>query len=357
MSFIIYGKKMSEKSVYSWAVVGAGPAGIISVGKLLDSGVAEKDILWIDPAFCVGDFGRHWGSVNSNTKVSLFLNVLKGIHSFQYDQRPQDFKLDTMDVAGFTELKSVTEPLQWVSHHLKEKVVATVGHVNALTVENGAWQLHTEADTYAAKKVILAIGSEPKSLHYPGIDEIDLVTALTPSALKTVCSSKDTVAVFGSSHSAMIIIRNLVEAGVKNIVNFYVSPFKFALLLDDWILYDDTGLKGETAQWVKENILKNTLPQIKRYVANADNITHQLPLCNKAAYAVGFSPRQLPVSGLSLSQYDESNGIIAPGLFGTGIAFPIAVTDPFGRVEKNVGLWKFLKNMNKTLPIWAAYGL
>ena len=34
---------------YAWAVIGAGPAGIAAVGKLLDHGVADKDIVWIDP--------------------------------------------------------------------------------------------------------------------------------------------------------------------------------------------------------------------------------------------------------------------------------------------------------------------
>lgn len=347
---------MSDKSVFPWAVVGAGPAGIISVGMLIDSGVPAEDILWLDPDFQVGDFGKCWGEVNSNTKVSLFLKVLKEIKSFQYDKKPHSFDLDEMDVAGFTVLKSVTKPLQWVSDQLREQVVAKTAHVQSLKL-NAYWQLETRSDNYTAEKVILATGSEPKSLSYPGVNEIDLVTALNPSSLKSSCAEEDVVAVFGSSHSAMIVIRNLVEAGVKNIINFYLSPFKFALLLDDWILYDDTGLKGETAQWVRDNILKRPLPQIKRYVANADNINHHLPLCNKAVYAVGFSPRQLPVSGLSLSQYDESNGIIAPGLFGVGIAFPIAVTDPFGRVERNVGLWKFLKNIRKTLPIWSNYGL
>lgn len=42
---------------FQWAVIGAGPAGIAAVGKLLDHGVLPEDILWFDPHFKVGDLG------------------------------------------------------------------------------------------------------------------------------------------------------------------------------------------------------------------------------------------------------------------------------------------------------------
>jgi cation diffusion facilitator CzcD-associated flavoprotein CzcO len=60
---------------YVWTVIGAGPAGIAAVGKLLDRGIADKDIAWIDPAFAAGDIGAKWRSVSSNTKVGTFLDA------------------------------------------------------------------------------------------------------------------------------------------------------------------------------------------------------------------------------------------------------------------------------------------
>ncbi|AFJ42920.1 hypothetical protein [Francisella orientalis] len=36
---------------YKWAVVGAGPAGMTTIGQLLDSGINTKNMLWIDPKF------------------------------------------------------------------------------------------------------------------------------------------------------------------------------------------------------------------------------------------------------------------------------------------------------------------
>ena len=200
---------------FAWAVVGAGPGGITAVGLLLDSGVSEKDIVWIDPYFQAGDFGRCWGEVNSNTRVALFLNYLHGVTHFRYAQKSKTFLLDSLNQNGFTQLKVVTDPLLWVSEHLREKVVAVQSRVDSMMVEKGCWQLQTRDEKYAAKKVILATGTEAKSLDFPGVSVIDLVTALTPSELRKNIKSNDMVAVFGSSHSAMIIIRNLVEAGVK----------------------------------------------------------------------------------------------------------------------------------------------
>ena len=340
-----------------WAVIGAGPAGITAVGLLLDAGVSPKEILWCDPHFQVGDFGRLWREVNSNTRVALFQKQLQSISSFDYAKKSPQFELDEKDPDGYTTLKVAAQPLQWVSDQLCQKVIIQKTLVKSLSIEKGAWQLETETKQFFAKKVILATGAEPKSLDYPGVQKIDLVTALTPSELKKTVNKNDVVAVFGSSHSAMISIRNLVEAGVQKIVNFYLSPLCYAVLLDDWILYDDTGLKGETAEWVRENISKKCLPQISRHQSTEKNIEQFLPQCTKAIYAIGFCPRHISIADISLHDYDQSNGIIAPGLFGLGIGFPIIVTDPFGHQEANVGLWKFLKNMRRTLPIWQRYAL
>jgi len=349
----------NQNKRFKWAVVGAGPGGITAVGLLLDAGVFGEDILWIDPYFQVGDFGRLWTEVNSNTRVSLFIDYLNAVRHFDYAKRSDAFALAKLDQAGFTQLQHVAKPLQWITDHLREKVVSIKAVVKSLSLstEKKSWQLSTDVGNQYAEKVILAIGSEARSLDFPSVEKIDLVTALAPSQLKKSCDQNDSVAVFGSSHSAMIVIRNLVECGVKNIVNFYTSPLRYAVLMDDWILYDDTGLKGETAKWVRDNIATGSLQKISRYLSTPEHIDEQLSQCNKVVYAVGFQQRHLPITGVSLTQYDQSNGIIAPGLFGIGIGFPIVVLDPFGRQEWNVGVWKFLKNMQRALPLWQRYDL
>ena len=80
----IKGENMQSKS-YQWAVIGAGPAGIAVIGKLLDYGVGPKEIAWIDPAFQVGDFGTKWRNVSSNTRAGLFIKFFEECESFQYN--------------------------------------------------------------------------------------------------------------------------------------------------------------------------------------------------------------------------------------------------------------------------------
>jgi cation diffusion facilitator CzcD-associated flavoprotein CzcO len=73
------------QQVFEWTVVGAGPAGIASVGKLLDAGVSPSQIAWVDPEFKVGDFGTSWRYVGSNTSVEYFLKYYRHSPSFCYN--------------------------------------------------------------------------------------------------------------------------------------------------------------------------------------------------------------------------------------------------------------------------------
>lgn len=345
---------------FKWAVVGAGPAGIAAIGLLLDKNISEKDILWVDPDFKVGDFGQKWGEVSSNTSVQLFLDFLNQIKSFEYSKCDKQFALNIQDKAGFTQLKNAAEPLRWVTDNLKDKVATSHDKILEQYVSDDVWNLVGDKQTYNAEKVILTTGSTPKSLNIHSIDsaqEISLATALTPSILVKELKQNDKVAVFGSSHSAMIIIRNLVEAGVNNIANFYLEPLRYAVNMGEWTLYDNTGLKGETAKWVKQNISQNLDLRIKRYLSTKEQTDKHLPNYNKVIYATGFDQRAPVIGGIDFRVYDPTTGIIAPGLFGAGIAFPCKVADPNGNVELNVGLYKFMKDISRMLPLWMEYGL
>lgn len=88
---------MSAKNNFDWAVIGAGPAGIAAVGKLIDAGIPAPNIIWLDPAFAVGDFGAKWRQVPSNTKVSLFLKYLNSCAAFHYNQCAARYELHHLD--------------------------------------------------------------------------------------------------------------------------------------------------------------------------------------------------------------------------------------------------------------------
>ena len=143
---------------------------------------------------------------------------------------------------------------------------------------------------------------------------------------------------------------------MKKIINFYQSPLKYAIDFDDWILFDNTGLKGNAALWAKEHLDGNAPPNLQRELSTAENVATYLPTCDKAIYAVGFTPRLQPqVEHFATIQYNVTNGIVAPGLFGLGIAFPQQQIDRFNNIEFGIGIGKFMHDLNKCLPLWLRY--
>ena len=341
---------------FDWMVIGAGPAGIAAAGKLMDQGISSDKIAWIDPHFKVGDLGQRWSEVPSNTSVELFLRFLNACEAFHFKKRPSKFHLETLDAKETCILKHIVEPLQWVTQHLKDKVRIFETTAMALTLSQGIWEVKTKGASLHSKNVILAIGSECKTLSHIGPELIHLETALHPEKLRGVVGPQDTVAVFGSSHSAVLVLANLVELGVKKAINFYRSPHKYAIHLNDWILFDDTGLKGFSAKWAKKHLDGVPPANLSRVLISNHTFQESLALCNKAVYAVGFERRKLPVlEQYERLHYDDRTGIIAPGLFGCGLAFPQAKFDPLGHLDYRVGLWKFMDYLNSILPIWLAY--
>jgi hypothetical protein len=340
---------------YQWAVIGAGPAGIAAIGKLLDEGIAAQSIAWIDPHFTVGDFGTTWRNVPSNTKVELFLKYLHAANSFEYKNCPRDFAINHLDPKKTCNLSVAAEALQWVSEQLKNKVNAIQGNVEMLSLKNRQWHIKINDTDLCSKNVILAVGANPKNLSLPVTQTILLSDAIDHVRIKNHITAEDTIAVFGSSHSAILVLRNLVENNVKHIINFYQIQILYAAYFNDWILFDDTGLKGVAAEWARTHIDGKLPANLQRVYSNTENIEKYLPQCNKAIYAVGFERRTIPIENMAHLNYIEQCGIIAPGLFGIGIAFPEAKYNPLGMLEYRVGLWKFMDYLHRVLPIWLNY--
>ena len=345
-----------NNNVFQWAVIGAGPAGIAAIGKLLDNGIAGDQILWCDPVFKVGDLGMYWSNVSSNTKAKLFTDFLYDSPAFDYKSAVEHFALKDLDQEKTCTLKYVVEPLQWVSEHLVKKVTAQRTTIHNMFLSERIWSLQDDKQTFKANNVILATVALPSNLNYPGVEVIPFDAAINKERLEGIVNKDETYAVFGSSHSAIIILRYLVEMGVKKVINFYRSPCKYAIDMKDWILFDNTGLKGQTATWARDNIDGVLPPNLVRYNTTDPNIARFLPECNKVIYAVGFEKRKnIVIGNYEDTKHNPYVGIIGPGLFGFGIAYPELKSDPFGSVESQVGLWKFMVYLNKVLPVWFKY--
>ena len=348
---------MQAKKQMQWAVVGAGPAGIAAVGKLLDNGIAPENLLWIDPHFHVGDLGGLWKNVSSNTSVALFIDFLRSTNSFSYHEAPNHFSINHLPLDETCLLNEVVQPLQWISDNLRQQVVSVESRVNRMDLAERVWTLSTDMQNFKAQNVILATGSVPSTLSYPGVDVIPFEAAIDKDRLSQIVNNNGSYAVFGSSHSAIIIVRHLVELGVKKVINFYRSPCRYAIDMGNWILFDNTGLKGQTAAWAREHIDGRLPANLLRVNTDEHHIARFLPECDKVIYAVGFQRRNTLIIGdYEQADYNPHVGIIGPGLFGFGIAYPELKTDPSGNEELQVGLWKFMVYLNRVLPVWLKYG-
>lgn len=339
-----------------WTVVGAGPSGILAVAKLIDSGIAPKTITWIDPKFEVGDLNAKWSEVPSNTIVKLFIDYLKEMQCIDMNTLSDCnlFKLNEQDTCFLSEMVT---PLQQCSDVLTTKVNSLSGTVTKLNLSDRQWHIKTANETLTSYNVILANGAHPTKLKLKAnVEMLPLEIALSPSKLKQAITPSDTVGVFGSSHSAILVLKNLIDLNVKSVINFYLNPCLYALKMDDWTLFDNTGLKGLAAAWAKENIDGKLPPNLQRVISHEGNINHHLPKCTKVITATGFhADDSIQIEGCSSRDYQPQTGIIAPGLFGLGIAYPEQQTNTFGITETKVGLWKFATYFRKVLPIWLKY--
>ena len=70
--------------MHKWTIIGAGPAGILALGHLLDNNIKPEEILWLDPKFNVGDLGGKWYNVTSNTSIKTFLDAAGSCKSFNF---------------------------------------------------------------------------------------------------------------------------------------------------------------------------------------------------------------------------------------------------------------------------------
>ncbi|QLL10350.1 pyridine nucleotide-disulfide oxidoreductase [Mycobacterium vicinigordonae] len=337
-------------------MIGAGPAGIAAVGRLLDRGIPQEQIAWVDPAFRAGDVGAKWRPVSSNTIASTFLQYLHGASSFRFSDSPP-MPLREVDPDETCALALVADPLLWVTEQLRERVAVFETTATTLRLEHRRWRIETGLGEIASANTVLAVGAVPKKLDYPQLQEIPVEVALDPEQLREQSLEGATVAVFGSSHSSMIALPHLLRHPVAKVINFYRSPLKYAVYLDNWILFDDTGLKGRAAQWARENIDGVHPERLERYRVSGPEFEEKLSECDRVVYTVGFERRALPnTPQWGTLGYNPQNGIIAPGLFGLGIAFPEYAEDPYGYGQYRVGLKKFMDYLDAVLPLWMVYG-
>lgn len=182
------------------------------------------------------------------------------------------------------------------------------------------------------------------------------------------------------------------------VINFQRREILFAEYRDDGIVWDNSGLKGRTADWARKTMVDNdhedrnktkiiTQVRLDQYEGGEEAAYRDyLPKCTHLVYAVGYDQSPLPeiiidgrnmASDLKFDMHTSGFTIKSPsttgsdqneagtnngaenekgkrvhGLYGTGIAFPEETEDPEGHVEAAVGLAKFFKFAERVKGDW-----
>lgn len=411
-----------EVEQYSAIVIGAGPGGLAALGKLIDAGVSP--IAWVDPKFSGGRLNARYREVPSNTKVKLFCSFADTVGAFKEVVEAPKSKNDPtspwnclkgMDQETGCEISAAADLVLQLTLGMarNEHVALKFGKATELILDTdtASWEVaitpaEPERGVVDAKAplVVLATGSAPiipaLPSKFPGVEPLDLDIALTPSLLAHYLPTdkEETIALVGASHSAILVLRNLYTLAMSSHPKLRVKWFsrhslRYAEDRGDWILRDNTGLKGETAIWARQNLegegwdngdVKSVVEKIfiaGREEEEAAYEKHLGPdaaqLVTRVCEAIGFKQSALP--SLSLRKTGEDGEIwrrdvgavhgdgrtgqivevtrkgekALPGLRGIGIAWPERVTDPEGNVESAVGMWKFMKYLTKVVPEWA----
>lgn len=221
----------------------------------------------------------------------------------------------------------------------------------------------------------------------PSIQVLDLDQTMVLSSLPSLLPSgkTSTVGIIGNSHSGILACMNLYTIATSSnprekrdvrIIIFQRREILFAEYREDGIVWDNSGLKGKTADWAKEHMVDHPSDKIQQIRFDKSSESEEeiykkyLPECTHLIYAIGYDPSPLPQitinnkkvkqenlefdmhsSGFTFAS-EEGKKERVQGLYGTGIAFPEETEDPEGHVEAAVGFAKFMKFGERVKGEW-----
>lgn len=323
---------------FNYFVIGGGPSGYCAVARLIEKNI--NNICWIDPFWNFGEFGNIL-NVPGNTKVSSFLNVLNQIEKITGIPR-QKTALDKMNPNETCLLKFAYEAFQNIS--FGDKITKITGKVSSINITHDdkykrIFEINTDEKIFNSENVVLAIGSIPKS--FPLKNKIILDELKIFNSNFSDLPTDKRIAVIGSSHSAALASMNLLKMNYK-VTQYMNKPYNFYEVSDGKVKFANNGLKGDVAIFTKNILDKNDFSKNINYVF-VDNLTDVDE--EYVVFCIGYQRRFIKIYTEN-NDFDfdfnlNYNGMIIPGLFGVGIAFPRKYVDEFGENQTNVGIEKF----------------
>jgi len=328
--------------MYDYIIIGGGIAGIISLSVIYNKHVGAK-ILWIDNNnFTSGDLIKY-PMVPANTPYKVLVYFIEKLYELL------GFKRSISDVCDLTnnnifKLECLSKELIIITNFIKnlERITLKNDYIEQLSYTNNIWTLIGGNAKYVGAKVVMCNGSTHKKLGYD-IPEISIETALNPLKLNLLDIMNMDIAVFGNSHSGILILKNLYEMGCKNITNIIRSPVRIPYLDDNNTeVYQESGIRGIGLDWAT----KNLIPENKTHIKIVKFKDIKTIKADFVIYSIGLKPRDIDIlynSGAFIRRSDfNETGLLADNLYGLGVAYPrFYILN--GNIEYEIGMGGFLE--------------
>lgn len=340
--------------VYTYAIIGFGPAGIFTLASLPPAARSNTLIL---EANCVGgDLLSKWGDVVANIPYGDMVRALRTIPQWASVEMPY---LDGYSTTTCPSLAAAAKQLVSLARndmrnaHFRQARVASLQRT-----ATGTWTITTTHGTmYEAQKVILCTGAHQKTMDLPCI-QIPLEIALSRHRLAAQIEPDHHVVVFGTAHSGTLALQTLKDCGVKHITAIHRSVAPFVYARDGYT----EGIKQESAR-IADEIMSGVwgaqTPTLLRYedFATTYRVLYE---ADRVIYAIGFeTPQQrvLDVAGHQLPlNHNPATGqfIDIDGLWGFGLAYPSTYIGNAGNTYSDVGFSGFIQAIQRALPALTA---
>jgi len=326
---------------YAYCIIGYGIAGQLLTLELLQKGISQKQLCILDETFLGGALATVYGSIESNTpwwKTKKALeeypqwsseSIKEGDTLYQTNQC-----MPVRDIAKFC-LRTANS-----ASYAVNKITA---HVESIQHSESSWNIQHTFGKLSCKVLFLASGAESKVLDLSK-PSIPLSIALDKTQLKNhVDAEKDTILVFGLSHSGTILLNNLHELGVKTIgIYKTANPFVFAR---------DGAYGGikEGSEKIADSILQGNYTNLSLVSWSDPIAVHKsIVTSTKCIYAIGF--KTTSIQGAT-ALYNTANAELKdlPNAYGFGIAYP-GTTVLDGKSYVDVSVLSFQEQLRRCLP-------
>jgi hypothetical protein len=302
-----------------------------------------RDIHVFDDGCIGGDLAKLYGCVSANLTRTEIEQALRMV------PRWREVALPILEAASAADacprLSDVCRQLTSLVRPLIEQVQFHTTCIIRAKQELDGWTLvGNNGSLHRVGRVILCTGAIPRKLDLPR-PAIPLEVALCRDALAKFVGPNDSVAVFGTSHSGTLVLRNLQQVGCRRITAFYRGEVPFRWKRN----HDSEGLKQESAAIADEIVARawgDATPTLVRMDDTA-TLVRQVMNCDYIVYAIGFEPRLPELVGiggqiLSDVRHNPATAEIAPAMWGFGIGFPSLYEKPLGGLAPDVGFGGFI---------------